>query len=35
MIYAMELITKNRLDDIDTIGDLREDISQVNSFEKL
>lgn len=35
MIYAMELIKNNRLDDVDTISDLREEISQVNSFEKL
>ena len=35
MIKAMNLIEKNRIDDADTIIDLREEISQVNSFEKL
>ena len=35
MIKAMNLIDKDRIDDIDTIVDLREEISQVNSFEKL
>ena len=35
MISAMEIINKNRLEDVDTITDLREEISQVNSFGKL
>ena len=35
MIKTMELIEKNDLNDVDKIVDLREIISQVNSFEKL
>ena len=35
MIKTMELISKNDLNDVDTIAELREQISQVNSFVKL
>ena len=35
MIKAMNLIEKNSIDDADIISNLREEISQVNSFEKL
>ena len=35
MIKAMNMIDKNSIEDADTIPDLREEISQVNSFEKL
>jgi acyl-CoA dehydrogenase len=35
MIKTMNMIDKNSIDDVDTILDLREQISQVNSFEKL
>ena len=35
MIKTMELISKNNIEDVDNVADLREQISQVNSFLKL
>ena len=35
MIKTMELISKNNIEDVDNVADLREQISQVNSFSNL
>lgn len=35
MIHTMDLISKNNIDDVDNVADLRKDVSQVNSFKNL
>ena len=35
MIKTMNMIARNKIEDVDAIPDLRYEISQVNSFEKL